>query len=314
MFMNMRANLNRFPLPLVGSIIAVLALTLPLYGSTYSLILIASVMMYIVLGLSWASFCVPTNYMSLATAAFFGVGIYTAGILQGLPAPVVLLIGGGLSFLIGLAVGSVSLRLKGMYFCIFTFGISELLRHAMIWYEVNITGTVGRWLPLSSPQTVYYYMLGLTFATFFFVYFLRRSKWGFALQSIGQSEEAAAHMGINVNRVKIISFATTCFFMGAAGAIMATRWSYIDPDLAFGSAVTFMTIMMVLVGGWKSTIWGPVLGATILLVLSDTVLAEFPNLTMLLFGIILVTVIIFLRDGLIGVFDRLVTRYKKKRG
>ncbi len=309
----MKVDLRKHAFPVITGIVAVLAAIYPLYGPVYSIVLLASVMMYVVLAMSWSAFCVPTNYTFLGTAAIFGIGIYTSALLQDLPFPLVIIIGGVLGFLVGLIAGAITLRLRGMYFCIFTFSISELIRSVMMWYEVNITGAVGRWLPLVSPETIYYYMLGLSFATFFILYFFRKSKWGLALETIGQSEEAAAHMGINVNRVKILSFALICFFIGAAGSIMAARWSYIDPDLAFSPTVTFLTIMMVLAGGSDSRTWGPILGAVLLSTLSDTVLADFPNLTMMLLGIILLVIILFFRGGILGEFGRLMERYKRGR-
>jgi branched-chain amino acid transport system permease protein len=290
---------KRYFLPVLLSGLILLG-TMPVYSSPYVIILFISIFMYAILAVSWATFCSPTGYISLATSAFFGVGVYTSAILQALPLPVVSIIAGSMSFLFGLLVGVTTLRLRGMYFCVFTFGLGELLRHALIWYEVNITGTVGRWLPLLSPVTVYYYMLGILVVAVLCAYFIRRSKYGLALQSIGQSEEAASHIGINVNMVKIIIFAITCSFMGAVGAVMATRWSYVDPDLAFAPFLSFFVIMTVLVGGMKSTIYGPLLGASILTVVSDRVLAEFPRHTMLLFGIILIAVIVFLPNGLVG--------------
>jgi branched-chain amino acid transport system permease protein len=279
--------------------------TIPLYAPAYFVIVLISVFMYVILAVSWTTFCGATNYISLATAAFFGVGIYVSAILKALPLPVLIIIGGSLSFGLGLLVGLTTLRLRGMYFCIFTFGLSELFRHTMMWYEVNITGTVGRWLPLQSNEAVYYYMFVIVLATIGTSYLIHHSKFGLALRSIGQVEEAAAHVGINVNAVKIVIFAITCFFMGAGGVVMSTRWSYIDPDLAFAPFVTFFTIMMILVGGWNSPFWGPILGATTLTLLADTVLAEFPNLTMFLFGAVLVGVITFLPNGLVGLARRI---------
>jgi branched-chain amino acid transport system permease protein len=195
-----------------------------------------------------------------------------------------------------------------MYFAIFTFGLSELFRHALIWYEVNITRTVGRWLPLETPVTVYYYMLIILAITLLTAYLIGRSKYGLALQSIGQNEEASAHIGINVNMVKIIAFAVTCFFMGATGAVIATRWSYVDPSVAFAPFRSFYIIIMVILGGMQSTIYGPMLGATIVTLLSDVILVDFSRHTMLLFGIILIVVILFLPNGLIGILQR------KRRG
>jgi len=281
-----------------------LGTTFPFYLPPFIIILLISVLMYTILALSWTTFCGPSNYISLATAAIFGVGVYTSAILQELPLPLTILIGGLMSSCLGLVIGMTTLRLSGMYFCIFTFGLSEIFRHTMNWYEVNITATVGRWVTLQNHITVYYYMLAIFLITLVAAYLITRSKWGLALKSIGQTEDAAAHIGINVNAVKIISFAITCFFIGAAGVVMATRWSYIDPDLAFAPFVTFFTIMMVLVGGWGSTLYGPILGAVVLTVLSDMVLASFPRLMMFMFGVILVAVILFFPNGLIGFLTR----------
>jgi branched-chain amino acid transport system permease protein len=278
--------------------------TLPMFSSSYIVILLISVFMFGILCVSWNVFCGPSNYISLATAAFFGIGVYTSAILNALPLPLIIIIAGLLSLVFGLIVAITTLRLKGMYFCILTFGLSELFHQTMMWYEVNITGTVGRWLPLLDHVTVYYYMLGILMVTVLAAFLFKRSKWGLALQSIGEAEEAAAHIGINVDAVKIYTFAGTCFFMGATGAVMATRWSYIDPDLAFAPFVTFFVVMMVLVGGINSTIFGPLLGAVVLTVIPDTVLAKFPRLTMLLFGVTLLLVIMFLPEGLMGLIER----------
>jgi branched-chain amino acid transport system permease protein len=146
-------------------------------------------------------------------------------------------------------------------------------------------------------------MLVILFMTLLAARLIRHSKFGLALQSIGQAENAASHIGINVKAVKIFTFAATCFFIGACGAVMSTRWSYIDPDLAFAPFISFFPIMMVLVGGWNSTFWGPIVGAVGLTILSDTVLAEFPKMTMFLFGIVLLAVITFLPNGLMGIFQ-----------
>jgi branched-chain amino acid transport system permease protein len=295
---------KRYIFSSLAFLILILLAAAPSYVPSYILILLTSIFLYVILGISWNTFCGPTGYISLATAAFFGVGVYTSAVLQKLPLPIIIIIGGLVSLFLGLVVGWTTLRLKGMYFAIFTFGLSELLRHAMIWYEVNITCTVGRWLPLQSTATVYWCMLFILVAAVLTAYSVIHSRFGLALRSIGQSEEAAAHLGINVNTVKIVIFAMTCFFMGAAGVVMSTRWSYIDPHLAFSPTVTFFTVMMVLFGGWKSTLWGPIIGATILTVLADTVLANFPDLTMFLFGLLLFVLIMFLPNGLMGIFQR----------
>ena len=305
---DIRAILKRYPRLLLPVLVFIVLATMPHYLPPYAIIVLISIFVYAVLAISWNVFCAPTNYLSLATAAFFGVGVYTSAILQALPLPMVIIIAGSLSFLLGLLVGLITLRLRGMYFAIFTFGLSELFRHSMVWYEVNITRTVGRWLPLETPVTVYYYMLIILAITLLTAYLIGRSKYGLALQSIGQNEEASAHIGINVKMVKIIAFAVTCFSMGATGAVIATRWSYVDPSVAFAPFRSFYILIMVLLGGMQSTIYGPMLGATVVTLLSDVILVDFPRYTVLLFGIILIVVILFLPNGLIGILQR------KRRG
>jgi branched-chain amino acid transport system permease protein len=179
---------------------------------------------------SWVIFSGPTGYISLAPAAFFGVGIYNSAILGNeFPLLIVIGIGGLASFCLALLVGALTLRLKGIYFAIFTFGLVELIKHLLLYWEIHVTGTRGRFVIIVDPPTVYYVMLGILVILLLTAYFIRRSRFGLALQSIGECEEAAAHIGINVTLLKVITFAISAFFMGAAGAVMATRWTYIDP-------------------------------------------------------------------------------------
>src|SRR4030042_1292219 len=186
---------------LLGLLFLVLILLafLPLYGSAYTVILVNAIFMYIVLTVSWVIFSGPTGYISLAPAAFFGIGIYTSAILgKALPLPVVIISGGIISFLVALIVGAVTLRLKGIYFSIFTFGLVELIKHLLLWYEVNITHTRGRFVIVVDNTTIFYIILIIFVLLLLTAFFIRRSKFGLALQSIGENEEAAAHIGINV--------------------------------------------------------------------------------------------------------------------
>jgi len=256
--------------------------------------------MYIVLTICWALFSGPTLYISLASAAFFGIGIYVSAVLGDLlPFPMIIGLGGLLSLLVALLVGLSSLRLRGMYFTVFTFGLSELIRHSVQWWEVNITGTVGRIVVSVENTTVYYAMLTIVLMTLALAYLIQRSKFGLALRSIGESEEAADHAGVNVNAVKIMAFAVSTFFMGTAGATMATRWTYIDPSIAFNPLYSFMPVLMAIFGGTRH-IRGQVMGAALLTLLADLLLTKFPYYYMLLYGIILLSVILFLPQGLIG--------------
>ncbi|MFH1950491.1 MAG: branched-chain amino acid ABC transporter permease [Pseudomonadota bacterium] len=277
---------------------------MPLYAQPYLVILLTTVFMYVVLTLSWAIFSGPTRYISLASAAFFGVGVYLSAILgQALPLPLVIAFGGLVSFILALFIGLLTLRLRGMYFIIFTFGVSELIRHFMLWWETNFTGTVGRFVVAVDQTAVYYVMLVIFVMTLLTAHLMRRSKFGLALRSIGEQEEAALHIGINVTHLKAITFAISAFFMGAAGAIMATRWTYIDPSIAFNPLSSFMPVLMAIFGG-TGRLYGPILGAAILAFLEEVLITKFTYYYMLLFGIILIVVILFLPNGLVGLFKR----------
>ena len=133
------------------------------------------------------TFSGPTNYISLATAAFFGVGVYTTAVLNKVfPIPTVALSGGVISFVLALFIGLITLRLKGVYFILFTFGTSALLRASIFWWETKISGTVGRIVFGPGTEIVYYYVLGVFAVTLLVSYLIRESKYGLALRSIGQ--------------------------------------------------------------------------------------------------------------------------------
>jgi branched-chain amino acid transport system permease protein len=297
-----------FLLGLLSLILVVLA-TAPFYTSGYFVVLMSSIFMYIVLTVSWTIFSGPTGYISLASSAFFGVGIYTSAMLGGaLPLPIVIGIGGLVSFILALLVGALTLRLRGIYFAIFTFGLVELLLYFILWWEVNVSGTTGRVVFTVGNTTVYYVMLIIFVLVMLTAYFIRHSKFGLALQSIGENEEAAAHTGINVTLVKVTTFAISAFFMGAAGAIMATRWTYIDPKIAFNPLLSFMPVLMAIFGGMEQ-LYGPLIGAAFFTLLKEyltTTLAKYGlgELYMLIFGIVLVVAILFLPKGVVGLIQK----------
>lgn len=277
---------------------------LPLYASAYTVILLTAIFMYIVLTVSWVIFSGPTGYISLAPAAFFGVGIYTSAILgKAFPLPVVISMGALASFCLALLVGALTLRLRGIYFSIFTFGLVVLIQQLLLWYEVKITHTRGRFVIVIDNTTIYYVMLAILVVLMLTAYFIRRSKYGLALQSIGEDEEAAAHTGINVTALKTIIFAVSAFFIGGAGAIMATRWTYIDPYIAFNPLFSFMPVLMAIFGG-MGQFYGPILGAAIFAYLEELLITRFPYYYMLIFGIILVVAILYLPGGLVGLVQK----------
>lgn len=293
-------------LKVIGALIIpliILAL-LPNFANTSIVISLVTILMYVTLTLSWTMFSGPTRYISLATAAFFGVGVYATTVLNKVfPLPAIILSGGLVSFTLALFIGLLTLRLKGIYFILFTFGTSALLRASINWWETNVAGTVGRIVIGPGTETVYYYLVGVFAATLLVTYIVRESKYGLALRSIGQNEKAALHIGINVTLLKTVTFAASAFFIGATGTIMAHRWTYIDSTIAFNPLISFLPVLMAIFGG-TSRFYGPILGATIFTILQEFLITRYPYYFMIIMGATLVLVIVFLPEGLVGIIER----------
>lgn len=274
--------------------------TLPTYYDGYWITLLTDILRYATLTVAWMIFSGPTNYMSLATAAFYGVGFYIAAVFNGpLPLPVVMIIAGAVSFFVALLVGALTLRLKGVYFCIFTFALTLLVNNVVLEVERLVTHTRGRFVETETPRVAYYAMFVIVVITLVMAASIRRSRYGLALQSIGEHEEAAAHSGINVVRTKVLVFAASAITMGMAGAVVATQRAYIDPGIAFNLNSSFLPVLMALFGGMGNLV-GPVIGAAIFTYVGDILITKFPNLYMLLFGAVLILAIVFMPNGILG--------------
>lgn len=286
-----------------GLALAALLVSFPLYANGYYLALGISVLYFTILATAWAMFSGPTRYVSLATVAFFGLGAYTAAVLgETMPWPVVLLAAAGVGALTAAITGLSTLRLSGIYFVIFSFGLAELIRQLVIWYEVNIHKSVGRYLFSAVTQDVLYWqLLGLTAIVFLVGWMLGRSRYGLALRAIGADETAASHSGIDATRVKLGVFILSATFMAVTGAIMAPRWTYIDPAIAFNPTISFQVVIMALLGG-AGSLFGPVLGVIPLVLLFEVLTATLPNHFSIVLGVIFVFIVMVLPNGVIGLF------------
>ncbi|MDR0491624.1 MAG: branched-chain amino acid ABC transporter permease [Oscillospiraceae bacterium] len=287
--------------------VIIVAFILPQLTSTIILTGI-SILMYISLSVSWTVFSGPTGYISLATAAFFGLGVYVSAFLGDyLPMPLLMLTGGIVAFIVAVLIGAITLRLRGVYFTIFTFGMVEFLNNLIHYLQLKITGRRGLTLSTVLSNTViYYYLLGFLVIILVAAIIIKRSRFGKALVSIGESEDAASHVGINTTLYKILAFAISSFFIGAVGAAMAVRITYIDSGIAFSLLKSFLPVLMVVFGGMGSFA-GPVVGAAIFaylleLVRTNQVLSSYYSISI---GAIMIIAILFLPEGLIGLGQRI---------
>lgn len=284
-----------------GACFALLALA-PRLGNDYTTALLINLLLYGVLATAWGLFCGTTRYISLATVAFFGAGSYTVAVLgEQLAWPLVLLAAAGIGAVLALLVGLVTLRLSGTYFVIFTFGLTELLRQVANWYESKFAGSIGRYVfvDAATPGFIYGQLLALFALVLLLGWWLSRSRLGFALRLIGEDEQAARHCGIDATRTKLLTFTITSVSMVLAGAIVAPRWTYIDPAIAFNPIVSFQVVIMALLGG-AARFWGPVLGVVPLVLLFETLIKYFPNHFPIVLGIIFLLIVYALPRGVVG--------------
>ena len=295
----------RIPLIMGAAVLAVLA-GVPLVADGYGLSLAINILNYAVLATAWAMFSGPTRYVSLATVAFFGIGAYTVAVLgDALPWPAVLAAAALVGLVVAIVVGLSTLRLAGVYFVIFTFGLTELIRQLVTWYEVNVSNSIGRYVFLDiSQEQIYWQLLALGAVLFLATLLLGRSRLGFALRIIGADETVARHCGIDTTRAKVLLFALSAVFMTLSGAIMAPRWTYIDPAIAFNPVMSFQVLIMALLGGVQR-LYGPLLGVLPLALLFEYLGANFPNHYSILLGAVFMIIVYLLPNGVVGLARRL---------
>lgn len=279
---------------------------LPFHVNAYYLSLTISLLQFTVLATAWGMFSGPTRYVSLATAAFFGVGAYTVAVLgETLSWPLVLMIAAALGASMAAVVGLSTLRLSGVHFVIFTFGLAELVRQLVVWFEVNKSRVLGRYVFVDITQRdIYWQLLGLTIVVFIIGWIIARSRLGFALRIIGEDETVAQHCGISVTIAKVALFTVSATVMTLVGAIMSPRWTYIEPSIAFNATISFQVVIMALLGG-AHRLWGPVLGAVPLTLLFEFLSARFPSTSTLIMGIVFLLIVYILPHGVVGLLERL---------
>jgi len=294
--------------------LGILFLIFPLVvHSHYYQHLVIIIFMWVVIGSSWNLLAGYTGQVSFGHAIFFGVGAYTAGIFAsklGISAWWGMAFGGIFSMLVGLFVGWVCFRLRGPYFALATLAGGEIIRLIATNWESLTDGMVGILIIQSfkSKLSYYYIALALALACIYTIRIIMKSKWGYYFVSIREDEDAAASLGINTTLYKNVSLLVSSFFTGMAGAFYMNYMAFIDPEVVF--SLHYISIMAILVGivGGVATIWGPAVGAFVMVGLQETFRSSFFGLApkwisqahALVFGLLVIFVIMFLANGIVG--------------
>ncbi|HPI93146.1 MAG TPA: branched-chain amino acid ABC transporter permease [Deltaproteobacteria bacterium] len=280
---------------------------------------------YVLLAVSWNLLTGFAGQLNLGHAAFFGIGAYASALISmhfHLSPWLGLLCGGLVASIFGGLLGIPSFRLSGPFLAITTIGFSEITRMvAMNW--VGLTrGSLGLYgippltpiklgqgtsIEFTTEFSAYYVILALIFIIVYVVSTLHRSEFGLTVESLREDEMGAESIGINTSHYKLAVFMISAFIAGTAGAFYAHYERLISPNM-LSTGVTFSIITMVMVGG-IGTIWGPIIGAVVLTFLSEGLrfVEEAINLDirMIIYGVVLALVILFMRQGLVGVLSGL---------
>jgi len=295
------------------AVAALLALVPLLPLSSYLMHIFILVIMWAIIGMAWNLLGGYTGLVSFGHAAFFGLGAYSAGIVYqslgwsgwwGLPISVVVVT------VFSLVMGFVVLRLRGPYFNLSTLAIGEVLRVTAQNLDKLTQGDLGILIKQRSwtdKQNFYWVVLLMALGTYYVVQALVGSRRGYYFVAIREDQDAAESLGIDTTLNKTIALTVSGVLTGLAGAFYFNYMGYIDPKVVFDlPGISILAIMIVMVGG-AATLAGPLVGSLIMVLLAEWV-RSIPKLGaahMSVFGVLLILIIIFLPNGLVGDFAKI---------
>lgn len=290
--------------------------------------LIAMLAFYCAIGQAFNIFLGMTGYVDFGYVAFMGVGTYGMALsitrlanVQGLGIGIIFIgfsLAAVMATLLSLAVGAVALRLRGAYFAIATIGVNEgfryLIEGARIWngsegiiFMAEMNQVVGR--KIASALTTFWadvFVLIIAASAALVTIYYMRGKIGYALTALREDEDAAKVMGINVTKYKIIAFITSAIFAGLLGAAAwAVKTPYVFPPEVFEIHYTIEAIIIVLLGG-AGTLLGPVVGGLIYGLSKYYLAITLPGFQLLIFAPIIIGIIIFFPEGIVGMLKNRV--------
>jgi branched-chain amino acid transport system permease protein len=285
-------------------------------------------LLFIFLGQSWNVLGGYGGQFSFGHAVFFGTGGYATAVLQvkfGVPAPVAAAAGIGCGALVGAFIGALSFRygLRGSYFALVTLAFAEVFR--ILASSLALTGSgFGILIPLDAravnlqfaDRTAFYYLvLALVGIGLAISFALERTRFGAWLMAVRENEDAAKALGIDIFRVKLGAITLSGAMAAAAGVFYAQYFLFLDSGIAFGPHVSVEALLGPIIGG-LGTALGPIVGGILLHGLGDVAkraMGDAPGLSLIFYGVLLIVMLRFLPDGLIGLVRRLTTQRRNHR-
>jgi branched-chain amino acid transport system permease protein len=245
--------------------------------------------------------------VSFGFAVFYGLGAYATAISlnAGLDRLSSLVLAGVVAAIVSLLIGMPTFRLRGPYFAIATIGVSEAVRVVMT--NLAVTGGASGYRISEKGafnQNLHFYMaLGLAAGAVAISMWVRHSKFGLALISIREDEDAASDLGVNPYATKLMAHALAAALTAAAGGVYAGYAAFVHPNGVFGFDISVAILLMPIIGG-VGTVWGPVIGAVVYGLVQEELIASFPQFHLLLYGGLLILIVLFEPSGVMGLFQK----------
>ena len=297
----------------IGSVlvgVVFLVLTRWLITNEYYFFAGYQVLQFIVLATAWNILGGYTGYTNFGTGAFFAVGAYSAVVLHkltSLPVPVMMLIGGVMSGIIGFGMGYLTLRLKGVFFAIATLALAIVAQTLIVNWDY-VGGARGVYVirpqhaPISGSYIQYLYslMLALTWVSVAIARTIERSQLGLGFNAIRDDELAAEAAGVPTLRLKLIATTLSGALMGMSGAPLPYYVTYLDPASSFNLSYAVNSVAMPLIGGMTSWV-GPIIGAVLLGTIQQLATVTISSaLNLLIVGVLLILFVVIAPNGIVG--------------
>ncbi|WP_285411561.1 branched-chain amino acid ABC transporter permease [Variovorax sp. efr-133-TYG-130] len=289
---------------------AVVLAVLPFTTSGYVLYVVNLLMVFSVLALGMHLVIGETGQFALSHAAFFGIGIYTAGLINNQWQPpffVSILAGAVLSAALGWVIGLLALRMRDIYLALATFAFGEAMQWVFLNWESVTNGSNGLQMKpaslgghqLLNDLQAYPFVVAIAALMLWLTVALSRSRLGSSFRAVRESDVAAIAMGVNTRAVKVTAFVLSAAFAGVAGGMYTLFTSFIHPE-SLGFQTTILILTMVVVGGLGS-VRGAVAGA-IVFGLASELLRQAPSYQEIIYGGILMLFMMFLPKGMASLF------------
>jgi len=301
---------------LLAVAIAVMLILPLVITSSFAVDILIRVLLFSFIGVAWNLLGGYAKQLSLGHAAFFGLGAYTSTLLQidfGI-SPWIGMVAGGIVAMIGsLPIGWLCFRLRGPYFTIATIATAQVLMLIFLKFRDFAWGAEGTTIPnlgnaplmmqFEAKAAYYYIVLGLLAVALIVTAWIERSRVGYYLVAIGEDEDAAEAIGIDVPKVKREIYMISAFLTGLAGTFYTQYIYFIDPQTAFNFNISIEAALVSIVGG-VGTLWGPVIGTVLLETTSAVLQSQLGNsiggVQLTVYSLILMAVILWRPTGIMG--------------